>query len=1380
MKNLKLLTLIFLGFNILNGVAIAPPNQNRSIQDEVVNARVACTQGLTRRDLGINNVRAAIWNSGDLWWTREIAGYIVPNVAPPAPQVASIFAGGVWIGGRDPAGVLKIAASTFPNGGRTDYYPGPISIAGITTKEICDQWNNEIFRVTSDDIRNFQLRFDLAKANGKLPLDDDAIPLNIKRWPARGNPYFKEFVGFDLPIDNQDIGLAYFYDEDDDGDYNPALGDFPIIDLDCRLAGVTKTDLRRRFPDEMLFTVYNDEGNGARHTQTNGATIRIEVQQQAFAYKTGDDLNNMTFIANKLVNRAPDVLRDCYFAMWVDPDLGCYDDDFVGCNVERSLGYIYNRDGVDGTGNTTACPQNTPTYGTRIPVIGVDYFRGPRFADSLGNIVELGMSSFTYYYGIGAPNPQTSDPQQPEEYYNFITGRWKDREPYTIGGIGRSGTIPTKYVFPDEPCNPAGWSCVTGGIPQNADLRTMQATGPIILLPGTINELIVGLPWVPDIPHPNPCMTRLFAADDLAQALFDNCFEAQQKPEPPTSTTFEGCNQVTLALTNDTTISNNAFEAFAEPGIFIPKNQGLDSIYRFEGYIVFQTKDGSQRTFEELQADKNLGRIVAQCDVKNGISSIFDYIEKDDPANGAASKYFEPILRVQGADKGIEHIFNFTKDAFSESGQNLVNNRRYFYQVFAYAYNNFRQFNPRAPINAPTGQRTPFLVGNSSPVIVAIPRCDRQNISNCTPGTPIAISRFNGVGNDNNFLDMTDESRDANFNGTSNGKIDYKAGSGPFDVQIFNPDVVRDGDYEFIVRDANTTDNVLERDATWVLVNKATGKRTALERGKSLATSFQQIIPDLGITVTIANGQNPGTTINNQFADNNGVVGSELVYKNPAGPQWLGYIQDQLDGNENFFPPGTQSFQIDFVRPIFDFIKNAASAEPLFQYDPNQNFQRLIMTPYRACYSDPQAVNPRGYFLTPAFTSSSNFGVPDLRNDTIFASLRNVDVILTKDTSKWTRVPVIETAGAYHTSTGVIPNPNGNITGVIAFESFDLKTRPSLEKFTNTSGEPVVASGETGYSWFPGYAIDVETGERLNMMFGENSLLSPGSYRKVFGALQFPAELDSEFTGNDMIFNPSNRFIYPNLINQAGPNSTIPIEAVSVGCQHHFYVLNTRYDRGVAARALVRFQTNRAITNARKQNFSRIIQYAVTPMPLSPMLSLKDGLIPNDVTIKLRVSKRFGVTPKTTNHPVYGFTINACRDLTTAEVGANAILDNIGVVPNPYYGFSSYENRTLDNIVKLTNLPYRCKVTIYSIDGRFIREFNRNESPIDYPVGDPAFRNPAFPSRTVNPSIEWNLRNSAGIPIASGVYLIHVDAPGIGQKTLKWFGVPREFDASGL
>ena len=121
------------------------------------------------------------------------------------------------------------------------------------------------------------------------------------------------------------------------------------------------------------------------------------------------------------------------------------------------------------------------------------------------------------------------------------------------------------------------------------------------------------------------------------------------------------------------------------------------------------------------------------------------------------------------------------------------------------------------------------------------------------------------------------------------------------------------------------------------------------------------------------------------------------------------------------------------------------------------------------------------------------------------------------------------------------------------------------------------------------------------------------------------------------------------------------------------------------------------------------------------------------------------------------------------EVAVEA-LDLINVVPNPYYAYSAYETRRFDNIVKITNLPAKCVVTIYSLDGKFIRQYDRAENS-----------NASIPEQGVigeqmNASVDWDVKNARGIPVASGVYLIHVVAPGIGERTLKWFGVARTFD----
>jgi hypothetical protein len=125
---------------------------------------------------------------------------------------------------------------------------------------------------------------------------------------------------------------------------------------------------------------------------------------------------------------------------------------------------------------------------------------------------------------------------------------------------------------------------------------------------------------------------------------------------------------------------------------------------------------------------------------------------------------------------------------------------------------------------------------------------------------------------------------------------------------------------------------------------------------------------------------------------------------------------------------------------------------------------------------------------------------------------------------------------------------------------------------------------------------------------------------------------------------------------------------------------------------------------------------------------------------------------------------------TNIEVAETA-LDLINVVPNPYYAYSAYETRRFDNIVKITNVPAKCTITIYSLDGKFIRQYDRDENP---GVVSGAL------NEQVSTSVEWDLKNTKGIPISSGVYLIHVNVPDVGERVIKWFGISRTFDSQDL
>ena len=98
----------------------------------------------------------------------------------------------------------------------------------------------------------------------------------------------------------------------------------------------------------------------------------------------------------------------------------------------------------------------------------------------------------------------------------------------------------------------------------------------------------------------------------------------------------------------------------------------------------------------------------------------------------------------------------------------------------------------------------------------------------------------------------------------------------------------------------------------------------------------------------------------------------------------------------------------------------------------------------------------------------------------------------------------------------------------------------------------------------------------------------------------------------------------------------------------------------------------------------------------------------------------------------------------------------INVVPNPYYAYSKYETSKIHNRVKITNHPMECTVSIYSLNGVLVRQYVRSNDPTT--------------------SLDWDLKNHNNVPIAGGVYIIHVDVPEVGEKILKWFGVMRPVD----
>ncbi len=1303
--------------------------------EEQLGFRSACENPSNLIFQEINNIRAILSSGGDVWWNGDDGVYVAPKVAPGQPEVSSIFAGAVWLGGIDDGGTFKVAAQTYGRAqGNFDFYTGPlVPTTGSTNQDTCRRWDR-FFTVSAAEIDE-HLRLYAEAQEAGTPYDPDQIPVGVLGWPARGNEFFSDVWQFELPNTRQ--GLAGFFDQDGDGNYNPDLGDFPVIEIrGCE---------EPQYPDEMIFWIYND--NGDIHRQTGAPSpIRMEVQVQAFSYATNDEINNMTFQRYKLINRAAEPIDSTFFAMWVDPDLGCYEDDYIGCDTSRSLGYVYNADAVDGIAGC-AC-EDVNTYCTDIPILGVDYFRGP--LDEFGE--EIGMSSFTYYnnQAFNTPPPGTTDPNNFLEYYNYLSGSWRDGSPFTFGDDAYQDGDPIDYAFTDDPDDPTGWSMCTQNLAEY-DRRTIQASGPFRLEPGAVNELIIGVVWVPEVVYPCPSIRRLTAADDLAQALFDNCFEIPDGPDAPDVDWIELDREIIAVLTN-TLPSNNVNESYAEPGLEIP--EGIDdSLYIFEGYRIFQFS-GPDVSLQERD-DPSRVREVAQVDVRNGVATVFNWAEAEE--SPTEDPYYVPVQQVSGADGGIRHTFRITNDAFGDNDARLVNHKKYYFVAVAYGYNEYQPYDPVSG----EGQRTPYLEGRNNlgedglPYYTVIPHPPVDRVLNSFYGDGPIITRIEGAGNGRNFLDVSSESLEEilaaqpNPGDTYQGEVTYEPGEGPVEVIVYNPREVVDGEFQLTFFDENMANDMLDDTINWELRNLTDPNSPVIVSEKPLGSPDEQIIKEFGFSVTLGQGVPPGSRTEGE----NGWLGQEILYPAGGDNQWL-------DGIPNKFDPIGGGLALD--NDVFNYILTAEGERDIV-FDPNQDFteqngQGLIFTPYFLADFDNRDGDP-GFYITPAWGSRS--GSQRVRDRTSMANLNNVDIVFTANKDLWSRCMVIETAGRFQTSDFNLPTAGT--------ESFDIRQAPSVSKFDNDGDglpdeDPENAPQPIGFGWFPGYAIDVETGQRLNLFFGENTLydcdvlLDAGLDPEVCDAF-----IGGRDPGADMMFNPTSQILFGGGFSPA---------LFMAGGQHFVYVTNEAYDgcEAIAQQFSVASPTLKA-AGVQKITWTGLI----LPRPGTNMLSYDEGLIPEDVVVKLRVEQPYRVAEGAggfNGYPTYRFTLDGKEASPVEGEAVSSVLDQINVVPNPYYAYSEYENSTFENKVYITNLPAKCVVTIYTLDGKFIRQYNRNEQPLN-PRGD------GIQSAQFLPFLEWDVRNNKGIPVASGVYLIHVAAEGLGERTLKWFGVKRPFDPSG-
>jgi hypothetical protein len=556
---------------------------------------------------------------------------------------------------------------------------------------------------------------------------------------------------------------APFYDADSDGVYTPMIVDgAPVLYPDADEPGLADAD-------QVIWYVANDIG--VQQPWTN-VTCGMEMQNTYWAYARTDELGNVIFKKYRIIYKGiastiPDATIDnMYLSQWSDPDLGIFGDDYAGCDVDLSLGYVYNGVARDATYDD---------FGLIPPAIGYDFLQGP-IVPAPGDSAIFNLEKIFDFRNL----PMTA-------FVYFAAGGTYSDPPFNSGGGIQwnqmlRGLPPTPQGPPDppppidpstgqpagpfwlygDPVRRTGW--IDGFIDPPGDRRIILASGPITMALGDTQELVSALVGGQGISNISS-VSHLKFVDRSVQAAYDNFFQLPKAPAPP--------NVKATALDREIILD------WSDPASAMETEEPVLLGFAFEGYNVYQ--------FPSTASDLSNAVRVATFDVDNGITTILQ--DDFDPTSGVILS----LPRQLGTDSGVDRFISITTDALR--ARSLINGQPYYFAVTAYNHGS----DPVAPTqtletppvvltvipeSGKPGTRYVSAVGDSIPVTDVVGENDAIV-------SAVVYNIGANTGEDVNRNSILDDGEDLNGNGALDDQYTYQvtfdtAGGSPFTWSLVN------------------------------------------------------------------------------------------------------------------------------------------------------------------------------------------------------------------------------------------------------------------------------------------------------------------------------------------------------------------------------------------------------------------------------------------------------------------------------------------------------------------------------------------------------------------------------------------------------------------
>ena len=406
--------------------------------------------------------------------------------------------------------------------------------------------------------------------------------------------------------------------------------------------------------------------------------IELQVTMWAYAFGASDPLGNVIFKKAEMKYTGLPVsheyysadakLDTMYFTQWSDPDLGTYTDDYVGCDIDLSFGYVYNGNRLDGVYNGI--------FDLAVPAGGYDFLQGP--VDNLdidgdGDTEEyLPMTAFTYFgAGSAISDPDLSSYNGTLQFFNLMEGylprpEYPTQIPWTDPSTGEA----TNFALSGDPVSGSGW--IDGVQLPPGDRRLVMSSGPYEMGLGATAEVVLALAAGTG----NDAVSSVSVAkyvDTYAQYAYDNDFSLPSAPSKPSANTVELDGSIVLDWGSDEA-AVDATEGVVSEG------------FEFEGYNVYQLPSAGSPLTEGVK--------VATFDKINLIQNILD--NDIDPLTGLVVL----VPKQTGTDAGVQRYFDTDYDELR--GRPMSNGVTYYFAITAYSFLADNEGSPFKTLESPS------------------------------------------------------------------------------------------------------------------------------------------------------------------------------------------------------------------------------------------------------------------------------------------------------------------------------------------------------------------------------------------------------------------------------------------------------------------------------------------------------------------------------------------------------------------------------------------------------------------------------------------------------------------------------------------------------